>query len=184
MKHPIKTRVTANLFLLSSLILLQACHSEQATQTVSNQTTSAAVSTTTSLTESTSPETTVSDATTQTGLDFKAIESGDYASLVGTWQNDLGDTYTFDENGLVSTEYSLTGAFLRDDGFLEMMITSADQTEQIGLVFAKTGQTFSSDFFADGSEDNSDANRDRFAITSTQFDSNQGFDSRVLYKVQ
>ena len=36
-------------------------------------------------------------------IDEQAILNGDFSTLVGTWRNGLGQEFTFDKNGLVSS---------------------------------------------------------------------------------
>ena len=39
------------------------------------------------------------------GIDANALANGDFSSIVGTWQDDLGNQLVFDANGLVSRTY-------------------------------------------------------------------------------
>ncbi|MDD9138535.1 hypothetical protein H7198_02760 [Fructobacillus sp. CRL 2054] len=43
-------------------------------------------------------------------MDIQAIKSGDFSSVVGTWKNSKGDSYTFDKKGLVSANYTDSGS--------------------------------------------------------------------------
>ena len=52
---------------------------------------------------STTPATPV--APTTSGMDINALANGDFSSITGTWQDDLGNQLVFDANGLVSHTY-------------------------------------------------------------------------------
>jgi len=39
------------------------------------------------------------------GIDANALANGDFSSIAGTWQDDLGNQLVFDANGLVSHTY-------------------------------------------------------------------------------
>lgn len=42
---------------------------------------------------------------TTSGMDVNALANGDFSSIAGTWQDDLGNQLVFDANGLVSHTY-------------------------------------------------------------------------------
>ena len=42
---------------------------------------------------------------TTSGMDVNALANGDFSSITGTWQDDLGNQLVFDANGLVSHTY-------------------------------------------------------------------------------
>ena len=44
-------------------------------------------------------------APTISGMDVNALANGDFSSITGTWQDDLGNQLVFDANGLVSHTY-------------------------------------------------------------------------------
>ena len=44
-------------------------------------------------------------APTTSGMDVNALANGDFSSIAGTWQDDLGNQLVFDANGLVSHTY-------------------------------------------------------------------------------
>ena len=44
-------------------------------------------------------------APTTSGMDVNALANGDFSSITGTWQDDLGNQLVFDANGLVSHTY-------------------------------------------------------------------------------
>ena len=44
-------------------------------------------------------------APTISGMDVNALANGDFSSIAGTWQDDLGNQLVFDANGLVSHTY-------------------------------------------------------------------------------
>ena len=44
-------------------------------------------------------------APTTSGMDVNALANGDFSSIAGTWQDDLGNQFVFDANGLLSHTY-------------------------------------------------------------------------------
>ena len=46
-----------------------------------------------------------SNTPTTSGIDVNALANGDFSSITGTWQDDLGNQLVFDANGLVSHTY-------------------------------------------------------------------------------
>ena len=107
--------------LISSLFFFNhKKHDAEAVNTTTEQvsTTSTTSTSTTSATTTTSLTTTQDSITTteekpstqeeQTNaksqkIDEQAILNGDFATLVGTWRNGLGQEFTFDKNGLVNS---------------------------------------------------------------------------------
>ena len=59
------------------------------------------------------------------GMDVNALANGDFSSIAGTWQDDLGNQLVFDANGLVShtyrgnesSDYTLTNSQVYEDKF-------------------------------------------------------------------
>ena len=76
--------------------------SSQAEKPVENKT-SADSNTPTTPTTPTTPATPV--APTTSGMDVNALANGDFSSIAGTWQDDLGNQLVFDANGLLSHTY-------------------------------------------------------------------------------
>ena len=62
---------------------------------------------------------------TTSGIDVNALANGDFSSIAGTWQDDLGNQLVFDANGLVShtyrgnesSDYTLTNSQVYEDKF-------------------------------------------------------------------
>ena len=46
-----------------------------------------------------------SNTPTTSGMDVNALANGDFSSITGTWQDDLGNQLVFDANGLLSHTY-------------------------------------------------------------------------------
>ena len=46
-----------------------------------------------------------SNTPTTSGMDVNALANGDFSSIAGTWQDDLGNQLVFDANGLLSHTY-------------------------------------------------------------------------------
>ena len=59
----------------------------------------------TSADSNTSPTPATPVAPTTSGMDVNALANGDFSSIAGTWQDDLGNQLVFDANGLVSHTY-------------------------------------------------------------------------------
>ena len=59
----------------------------------------------TSADSNTSPTPAAPVAPTTSGMDINALANGDFSSITGTWQDDLGNQLVFDANGLVSHTY-------------------------------------------------------------------------------
>lgn len=59
----------------------------------------------TSADSNTSPTPAAPVAQTTSGMDANALANGDFSSIAGTWQDDLGNQLVFDANGLVSHTY-------------------------------------------------------------------------------
>ena len=59
----------------------------------------------TSADSNTSPTPAAPVAPTTSGIDVNALANGDFSSIAGTWQDDLGNKLVFDANGLVSHTY-------------------------------------------------------------------------------
>ena len=66
-----------------------------------------------------------SNTPTTSGMDVNALANGDFSSIAGTWQDDLGNQLVFDANGLVShtyrgnesSDYTLTNSQVYEDKF-------------------------------------------------------------------
>ena len=59
----------------------------------------------TSADSNTSPTPATPVAPTISGMDINALANGDFSSIAGTWQDDLGNQLVFDANGLLSHTY-------------------------------------------------------------------------------
>ena len=79
----------------------------------------------TSADSNTSPTPATPVAPTTSGMDINALANGDFSSITGTWQDDLGNQLVFDANGLVShtyrgnesSDYTLTNSQVYEDKF-------------------------------------------------------------------
>ena len=58
----------------------------------------------TSADSNTSPTPATPVAPTISGMDINALANGDFSSIAGTWQDDLGNQLVFDANGLVTLQ--------------------------------------------------------------------------------
>lgn len=127
----------------------------------------------------TSPWKQFTSQTTSEGLDLTAIQNGDYSSLAGTWQNGFGDTFTFDNSGLVMKgEYVNLGAVTIKDGLL---ITSVSVQPVGGFVIAFIPAGTKTPNGIDGKPDGSDSSKDRlFAGQQPGYSNGKAF----YYKVK
>lgn len=79
----------------------------------------------TSADSNTSPTPATPVTPTTSGIDVNALANGDFSSIAGTWQDDLGNQLVFDANGLVShtyrgnesSDYTLTNSQVYEDKF-------------------------------------------------------------------
>ena len=94
-------------------------HKKQDTEAVNATTEQVSTTSTTATSTTTTSSTTTQDSVTTTEeklstqeeqtnaksqkIDEQAILNGDFATLVGTWRNGLGQEFTFDKNGLVNS---------------------------------------------------------------------------------
>ena len=62
------------------------------------------VGNTTSADSNTSPTPATPVTPTTSGIDVNALANGDFSSIAGTWQDDLGNQLVFDANGLVTLQ--------------------------------------------------------------------------------
>ena len=79
----------------------------------------------TSADSNTSPTPAAPVTPTTSGMDVNALANGDFSSIAGTWQDDLGNQLVFDANSLVShtyrgnesSDYTLTNSQVYEDKF-------------------------------------------------------------------
>ena len=123
--------------LISSLFFFNhKKHDAEAVNTTTEQVST--TSTTTTSTTTTSSTTTQDSVTTteekistqeeQTNaksqkIDEQAILNGDFATLVGTWRNGLGQEFTFDKNGLVNSG-NIEKVSMGNDGSINFSVRS------------------------------------------------------------
>ena len=108
---------------LSAIVLISFVfffnHKKQDAEAVSTTTEQVSTTSATTISTTTTSSTTSQDSVTTTEekpstqeeqahsksqkLDEQAILNGDFATLVGTWRNGLGQEFTFDKNGLVNS---------------------------------------------------------------------------------
>ncbi|MGT2667427.1 DUF6287 domain-containing protein [Streptococcus rifensis] len=94
----------------------------------------------------------------QNSMDIKAIQRGDFSSLVGTWQNANGSTFVFDANGLIETtnEVILEGTRI-ENGALHANLRAGNYGAMMIFIPKDTIMPIGTD----GLEDGSDTSRDR-----------------------
>lgn len=114
-------------------------HDAKAVNTTTEQvsttgTTTTSTTTTTSLTTSQASVTTTEEkpSTQQEQaqpnsqeIDAKAIQNGDFSTLVGTWRNGFGQEFTFDKNGLVNSG-NIEKVSLGNDGSINFSVRSGN----------------------------------------------------------
>ena len=101
-------------------------------------------------------------------LDMKAIASGDFSSMIGTWQDAKGNSYTFDESGIESDVAKLeTGDYSGPDenGIYRAGIRWKNQTGAAFLIIP-AGKSLPAGETVNGT-DPTDTSQDRFIITQS-----------------
>ena len=100
-------------------------------------------------------------------LDMQAIASGDFSSMIGTWQDANGVSYTFDERGIVSDVAKLETDYakLDENGLYLVGIRWNNFTGAAFLIFP-AGKSLPADKTADGT-DPTDTSQDRFIIAQS-----------------
>ena len=101
-------------------------------------------------------------------LDMKAIASGDFSSMIGTWQDAKGNSYTFDASGIESDVAKLeTGDYSGPDenGIFRAGIRWKNQTGAAFLIIP-AGKSLPAGETVNGT-DPTDTSQDRFIITQS-----------------
>lgn len=101
-------------------------------------------------------------------LDMKAIVSGDFSSMIGTWQDAKGNSYTFDASGIASDVAKLeTGDYSEPDenGIYRAGIRWKNQTGATFLIIP-AGKSLPAGETVNGT-DPTDTSQDRFIITQS-----------------
>ena len=101
-------------------------------------------------------------------LDMKAIASGDFSSMIGTWQDAKGNSYTFDASGIESDVAKLeTGDYSGPDenGIYRAGIRWKNQTGAAFLIIP-AGKSLPAGETVNGT-DPTDTSQDRFIITQS-----------------
>ena len=99
---------------------------------------------------------------------MKAIASGDFSSMIGTWQDAKGNSYTFDESGIESDVAKLeTGDYSGPDenGIYRAGIRWKNQTGAAFLIIP-AGKSLPAGETVNGT-DSTDTSQDRFIITQS-----------------
>ncbi|MBJ8325169.1 DUF6287 domain-containing protein [Streptococcus pacificus] len=138
---------------------------------------------TTTVTTTTQTTSDNEDDTKQAGMSLKAIEKGDYTSVTGTWQNELGDTLVFDQEGLVSESLTIQGSFLRDSNLELNIVPDGNNDEAYSLILVPSGTVIPNSSFVSGDSDTSDGQRDRMVATKAQLEGGSHFEHSVFYKI-
>lgn len=101
-------------------------------------------------------------------LDMKAIASGDFSSMIGTWQDAKGNSYTFDASGIESDVAKLeTGDYSgpEENGIYRVGIRWKNQTGAAFLIIP-AGKSLPAGETVNGT-DPTDTSQDRFIITQS-----------------
>ena len=152
--------------LVSSIILLGACSKQQEKQTSQNSSSSQTVQTSKSDSKSeakavpsASPDETdaasvsseaqpknetKSDtkdpATPAAGIDVNALAAGDFSTVAGTWQNDLGDAIVLNNQGVVS--HTLNGKESSDYTLLKGQVSDGSYVSTLAYTAGSSSATF------------------------------------------
>ena len=152
--------------LASSIILLGACSKQQEKQTSQNSSSSQTVQTSKSDSKSeakavqsaSQDETNVASvsseaqpknetksdtkdpATPAAGIDVNALAAGDFSTVAGTWQNDLGDAIVLNNQGVVS--HTLNGKESSDYTLLKGQVSDGSYVSTLAYTAGSSSATF------------------------------------------
>ena len=152
--------------LVSSIILLGACSKQQEKQTSQNSSSSQTVQTSKSDSKSeakavqsaSQDETNVASvsseaqpknetksdtkapATPATSIDVNALAAGDFSTVAGTWQNDLGDAIVLNNQGVVS--HTLNGKESSDYTLLKGQVSDGSYVSTLAYTAGSSSATF------------------------------------------
>lgn len=152
--------------LVSSIILLGACSKQQEKQTSQNSSSSQTVQTSKSDVKSESKaiqsasqdETDVASASSEaqpknetksdtkapatpaTSIDVNALAAGDFSTVAGTWQNDLGDVIVLNNQGVVS--HTLNGKESSDYTLLKGQVSDGSYVSTLAYTAGSSSATF------------------------------------------
>ena len=152
--------------LVSSIILLGACSKQQEKQTSQNSSSSQTVQTSKSDVKSeakvvqsaSQDETDVASASSEAepknetksdtkdpatpaaGIDVNALAAGDFSSVAGTWQNDLGDAIVLNNQGVVS--HTLNGKESSDYTLLKGQVSDGSYVSTLAYTAGSSSATF------------------------------------------
>lgn len=152
--------------LASSIVLLGACSKQQEKQTSQNSSSSQTVQTSkldskseAKAVPSASPdETNVASvsseaqpknetksdakdpATPATSIDVNALAAGDFSTVAGTWQNDLGDVIVLNNQGVVS--HTLNGKESSDYTLLKGQVSDGSYVSTLAYTAGSSSATF------------------------------------------
>ena len=152
--------------LVSSIILLGACSKQQEKQTSQNSSSSQTVQTSKSDSKSeakavpsASPDETdaasvsseaqpknetksdtKAPATPATSIDVNALAAGDFSTVAGTWQNDLGDAIVLNNQGVVS--HTLNGKESSDYTLLKGQVSDGSYVSTLAYTAGSSSATF------------------------------------------
>ena len=100
-------------------------------------------------------------------LDMQAIASGDFSSMIGTWQDANGVSYTFDERGIVSDVAKLETDYAKlDENGLYLVGIRWNNFTGAAFLIIPAGKSLPADKTADGT-DPTDTSQDRFIIAQS-----------------
>ena len=152
--------------LVSSIILLGACSKQQEKQTSQNSSSSQTVQTSKSDSKSeakavqsaSQDETDVASASSEaqpknetksdtkapatpaTSIDVNALAAGDFSTVAGTWQNDLGDVIVLNNQGVVS--HTLNGKESSDYTLLKGQVSDGSYVSTLAYTAGSSSATF------------------------------------------
>ena len=152
--------------LVSSIILLGACSKQQEKQTSQNSSSSQTVQTSKSDSKSeakavqsaSQDETNVASvsseaqpknetksdtkapATPAASIDVNALAAGDFSTVAGTWQNDLGDAIVLNNQGVVS--HTLNGKESSDYTLLKGQVSDGSYVSTLAYTAGSSSATF------------------------------------------
>lgn len=104
-------------------------------------------------------------------MNLEELVVGNFQSVAGIWSNDVGEKLVFNQEGLVTSEYSAEPAYLTYYGTAKMIVNrgAQDLREGFTLEFIPAGVTMEEQTDDNGNvlfTDDSDGSRDRLWVGS------------------
>ncbi|MFH6626462.1 DUF6287 domain-containing protein [Streptococcus suis] len=142
---------------LLTIMSLSACQTEKKGSSASTSTADTQVSN-----ANTSTSSTIQREISLSSMDIDALMQGNYDSILGTWQNNQGNSLIFNSKGLVADSQSLLGRGKITDGIFETGYVDATIGDVTLLMIPKGTQANTTE------TDTTDSTRDRMIVISQE----------------